>query len=149
LDRAPGDFGVQLCGGIVRRVPGRVLKDPGNVGLALDGQLVLRWRFFSRFFWPAGAALASGEIFRGVRWLYERGAGECTAGLVFPRSSPGLSGRPSIPETAVLEPIGRGVLDRPPSRAMTTEGVRAPRYTHASASSRRHHARVVRRSCPS
>jgi hypothetical protein len=28
-------------------------------------------------------------------------------------SSPGLTGRPSIPEAAVLEPIGRGVLDRP------------------------------------
>src|SRR4030095_2133244 len=28
-------------------------------------------------------------------------------------SSPGLTGRPSIPETAVIEPKGRGVLDTP------------------------------------
>jgi hypothetical protein len=34
--------------------------------------------------------------------------------------SPGSTGRPSIPEPAVIEPISRGVLDRPPSRAMTT-----------------------------
>ena len=38
-------------------------------------------------------------------------------------SSPGLTGRSSIPETPVLEPIGRGVLDRPLSRTMTTEYV--------------------------
>jgi hypothetical protein len=37
-------------------------------------------------------------------------------------SSPGLTGRPSIPETAVLEPTGRGVLDAPLSRSMTREG---------------------------
>jgi hypothetical protein len=30
-------------------------------------------------------------------------------------SSPGSTGRPSIPEPAVIEPISRGVLDRPPS----------------------------------
>jgi hypothetical protein len=28
-------------------------------------------------------------------------------------SSPGLTGRSSIPETAVIEPRGRGVLDSP------------------------------------
>ena len=33
---------------------------------------------------------------------------------------PGLTGRPSIPEAAVIEPISRGVLDPPPSRGMTT-----------------------------
>src|SRR5262249_11791998 len=38
-------------------------------------------------------------------------------------SSSGLTGRPSIPETAVLEPNRRRVLDRPPSRAMTIEFV--------------------------
>jgi hypothetical protein len=27
-------------------VPGRMFVNPGNVGLALDGQLFLRWRFF-------------------------------------------------------------------------------------------------------
>jgi hypothetical protein len=36
-------------------------------------------------------------------------------------SSPGLTGRSSIPETAVLEPRRRGVLDAPHSRGMTVE----------------------------
>jgi hypothetical protein len=31
-------------------------------------------------------------------------------------------GRSSIPEAAMIEPIGRGVLDAPPSRGMTTDG---------------------------
>jgi len=30
-----------------------------------------------------------------------------------PVSSPGLTGRPSIPETPAIVPIRRGVLDRP------------------------------------
>jgi hypothetical protein len=34
----------------------------------------------------------------------------------------GLTGRSSIPETPLLEPISRGVLDRPLSRAMTAVG---------------------------
>ena len=34
-------------------------------------------------------------------------------------SSPGLTGRPSIPETPMIESISRGVLDTPPSRGMT------------------------------
>jgi hypothetical protein len=35
-------------------------------------------------------------------------------------SSPGSTGRrPSIPETAVIEPISRNVLDTPPSRGKT------------------------------
>ncbi|MGY4371568.1 hypothetical protein ACVW1A_007633 [Bradyrhizobium sp. LB1.3] len=38
LDRALGDLGMKLSGGFVRRMPGRVFKNPGNVGLALDGQ---------------------------------------------------------------------------------------------------------------
>jgi hypothetical protein len=45
-----------------------MLVDPGNVGFALDGQIVLRWRFlFPRFFWPVGRTLASKEIFRQAR----------------------------------------------------------------------------------
>src|SRR5262249_54345667 len=71
LDRPLGDLGVQLCGGFVGCVPGRVLKNTGNVGLALDGQLNSPLAFllsYSRIIsWPARAALASGEIFRGVR----------------------------------------------------------------------------------
>src|SRR6185369_14893335 len=35
--------------------------------------------------------------------------------------SPGLTGRSSIPEMAVLEPMSRGVLDHPLSRVMTVE----------------------------
>ncbi len=37
----------------------------------------------------------------------------------FHSSSPGLTGRSSIPETAVLEPGSRGVLDHPHARVMT------------------------------
>ena len=37
-------------------------------------------------------------------------------------SSPGLTGRPSIPEALVLEPRGRGVLDAPHARGMTAVG---------------------------
>ena len=36
-----------------------------------------------------------------------------------PPSSPGLTGRSSIPETVTIDPIRRGVLDSPLSRAMT------------------------------
>src|SRR5262245_14462963 len=36
-------------------------------------------------------------------------------------SSPGLTGRPSIPETSAIEPMGRGVLDTPHARGMTGE----------------------------
>src|SRR5581483_2846344 len=37
---------MELRGGFVGCVPGGMLIDPGNIGLALDGQLFLRWRFF-------------------------------------------------------------------------------------------------------
>src|SRR5436190_4247578 len=37
-------------------------------------------------------------------------------------SSPGSTGRPSIPEAAVIDPIGRGVLDHPLSLLMTSRG---------------------------
>jgi hypothetical protein len=43
-----------------------------------------------------------------------------------PLSSPGSTGRPSIPEAAVFELSGRGVLDHPPSRAMTSERDESP-----------------------
>jgi len=45
LQRALGDFGMKLCGGFIGCVPGRMLVDPGEVGLTLDTQVVLRWRF--------------------------------------------------------------------------------------------------------
>ena len=41
-------------------------------------------------------------------------------------SSPGLTGRPSIPETPVIEPIGRSVLDPPHARRMTAEDDAGP-----------------------
>jgi hypothetical protein len=47
-----------------------------------------------------------------------------------PLSSPGSTGRPSIPETPAIEPRSRGVLGPPLSRGMTTE--------QASTISRRH-----------
>src|SRR5664279_563449 len=36
---------MELRGGFIRCMPGGMLVDPGEVGLALDAQLVLRWRF--------------------------------------------------------------------------------------------------------
>ena len=42
LERAFGDFGMQLCGGFVRRVPSRMLIDARDIGLALDTQSSLR-----------------------------------------------------------------------------------------------------------
>src|SRR6185312_6184188 len=59
LDRALCNFGMKLGGGFVRRMPGRVFVDPGNIGLALDGQNVRspRSRFFLlRFSEPRGPA---------------------------------------------------------------------------------------------
>ena len=58
-------------------------------------------------------------------------------------SSSGLTGRSSIPEMSAREPIGRSVLDRPPSRAMTR------RTGHTLTFSPRIHARALHRSCPS
>ncbi len=40
FQRALGDFGVELCGGFVGCVPGRVLIDPGEVGFSSDTQYV-------------------------------------------------------------------------------------------------------------
>src|ERR1700694_2613106 len=62
---------------------------------------------------------------------------DCFASLamtVFKLSSSGLTGRPSIPETSVIEPRGRGVLDPPPSRGMTVENVERSAHTKHSAS---------------
>jgi hypothetical protein len=68
LDRALGDLGMELGGGFIGCVPGRMFVDPDNVGFALDGQIVLRWRFlFPSFFWPVAATVASKEIFRQAR----------------------------------------------------------------------------------
>jgi len=39
LNGAFGDLGMELGGGFVGCMPGGMLVDPGNVGLALDGQL--------------------------------------------------------------------------------------------------------------
>src|SRR5882724_2365499 len=43
-----------------------------------------------------------------------------------PVSSSGLTGRPSIPETSMIEPRSRGVLDHPPSRVTTVLYVATP-----------------------
>ena len=69
FQRTLGDFGMQLRSGFVRCVPGRMLINPGDVGLALDRQygsplvFLVRWRFL----WPVGTGLASAEIFRQAR----------------------------------------------------------------------------------
>src|SRR5439155_19549208 len=46
FNRALGDFGMQLRGGFVGRMPGWVLVDPGDVGLALDAQYGAPLAFF-------------------------------------------------------------------------------------------------------
>jgi hypothetical protein len=52
-------------------------------------------------------------------------------------SSPGLTGRSSIPEAAVLEPRSRGVLDHPHARVMTASVRRLYRHSvHSFAFSR-------------
>jgi hypothetical protein len=45
LERALGDFGMQLRDGFVRRMPGRVFVDAGDICLALDAQTSLRLVF--------------------------------------------------------------------------------------------------------
>jgi len=42
FQRALGDFGMELRGGFIGCMPGGMLVDPGEIGLALDAQLVLR-----------------------------------------------------------------------------------------------------------
>jgi hypothetical protein len=62
---------MELCGGFVGCMPGWMLVNPGDIGLALDTQVILRWRFFcfsQQFLWPVGAGLASvpaAEIAKG------------------------------------------------------------------------------------
>src|SRR5947207_166933 len=46
FDRAPGDFGMQLRGGFVGRIPGWMLVNPGDIGLALDAQYGAPLAFF-------------------------------------------------------------------------------------------------------
>src|SRR5690242_12971866 len=76
----------------------------------------------------AGAA----SIRHSLRPLDREGRGRCTtradscrgSAKLCPRpalSSPGLTGGPSIPEAAVLEPKSRGVLDRPVEPGDDTE----------------------------
>ncbi|MGX1425851.1 hypothetical protein AB7M59_006286 [Bradyrhizobium elkanii] len=57
----------------------------------------------------------------------------CTADAqLISLSSPGSTGRSSIPETLVLEPRSRGVLDHPHARAMTPKRMRARCSFHTS-----------------
>ena len=70
--RAVSDLGVKLGSGFVGSVPGRMFVDTGDIGLALDAQLILRWRFFlplisSGNFLACRDRLGKRRIFRGVR----------------------------------------------------------------------------------
>jgi len=56
---------------------------------------------------------------KGERSTQASGASRREIAKVHPVSSPGLTGRPSIPETSVTEPRSRSVLDHPPSQVMT------------------------------
>jgi hypothetical protein len=58
-------------------------------------------------------------------------------------SSPGLTGRPSIPETAAMESKGRSVLDTPLARGMTTVwGTAIRRTINAPSGSDRRYALI-------
>jgi hypothetical protein len=74
---------------------------------------------------PAFPAPSSG---RGTMELARLGR-KRAAGMpkLVPLSSPGLTGRPSIPETPMIDPRGRGVLDTPHARGMTTVDVATTR----------------------
>jgi hypothetical protein len=68
-----------------------------------------------------------------------------------PLSSSGSTGRSSIPETAMLESTGHGVLDRPPSRTMTAESAAPPSSTpqnKLSPSRDAHRVRVIKSKTP-
>src|SRR5262249_2348657 len=78
---------------------------------------------FRIFSWPVGEALASGE---NIPWDERVGLPAHSGRTQGPRSlsSPGLTGRPSIPVTVVFKRWASGILDRPLSRAMTAEMMR-------------------------
>src|SRR6185437_7223663 len=61
FQRALGDFGMKLRGGFVRRMPGRMFVDAGDVRLAFDGQAKISAGSVSqRMSWPVIRPLASG-----------------------------------------------------------------------------------------
>jgi len=72
-----------------------------------------------RWLWiPGRASLARDDVEKAVAIANFR----FNVQTATPMSSPGLTGRSSIPETLVLEPRDRGVLDAPHVRGMTGEG---------------------------
>src|SRR5437764_15315210 len=74
FQRAFGDLGMQLCGRFIRCMPGRMLVNTGEVSLALDTQVVLRWRcLFAKVFSPFGPALASGQQSNSPRSIPRHG----------------------------------------------------------------------------
>ena len=56
--RALGAFGMELGGRFIRRMPGRVLINPGDVGFALDAQRALPAHNLQRNISPAGSRMA-------------------------------------------------------------------------------------------
>jgi hypothetical protein len=104
---------------------------PGETGVTVVTTLVC---FFSFAYEAAGASSARHSlrplIFREANELVKTRAKSRRGNAEARRmnasaphshsSSPGLTGRPSIPEEAVIESKGRGVLDTPHARGMTT-----------------------------
>ena len=76
LKRALGDLGMKLCGGFIGCVPGRMLIDPGNVGLALDGQYGSPLAFR-----PSGFLACSAQPWQASKYSVRRD------GLTPPRSA--------------------------------------------------------------
>jgi hypothetical protein len=98
-------------------------RGPITTGLRCDTQLELQLaqKILPVVMGPGSRLACHRARIRATRWLARD---DVERQPLSRSSSPGLSGRPSIPETPVLEPKGRGVLDAPLSRSMTTEGKR-------------------------
>ena len=86
-----------------------------------------RTRHSPRPLWAEGTCTTRAHRAAGMRtpifsWLFENRICSISLGTNAPHpqpSSPGLTGRPSIPETPVMESKSRGVLDTPLARGMT------------------------------
>src|SRR5262249_19889591 len=98
---------------IVRHVSGDV--DRRMLAAPAEYRDVLRDTF--------GLELSDAEVAQGLETVERRGSGRphpfFAGGDQGVLSSPGLTGRSSIPGTSVIESIGRGVPDHPLSRVMT------------------------------
>src|ERR1700721_1997904 len=83
FNRALGDLGLELCGGFIGGMRGRMFVDPGDIGFALDTQYFAPLAFRPGFFLafrnslgkrrniPSGETVCGGG-WRGVEWRARR-----------------------------------------------------------------------------